>query len=281
MTRPSASPDYDARIRRAHRLATLQTSAKPALLFYTCLAEFHKGLYAQLSSAPISETHASNGDFRSELDLASLLQHFPDFLSAVHRHGPGPAAQAARQLVLEGPATWIALLTEYWAVAGRPPEPGALFSEETIPGSDALAEFIARAFLRPYAEFLSHHRQNPGPTVDASGCPVCSSATMLAVLHDNGRGLICSLCLHEWKDPEERCIQCGDDQDAKFSRHFFGGMAHVSLKACDKCRTYLPCVDLSKEREAIPEVDDIGAVDLRRWAHENRYRRACANLLGI
>jgi FdhE protein len=280
MMRNIVTPDYDSRIRRAHRLATLQTSAKPALLFYACLAEFQKGLYVQLNSAPLSETRPLGDDFRSELDLASLLQLFPEFLSMVHRHGPEPAAQMARQTALEGPATWISLLTEYWTVAGRPAEAGALFSRETAAGSDALAEFIARAFLQPYAEFLSHRRHNPGPMESAPECPVCASGPMLVVIRNTERELLCSLCLHEWKAGVERCIHCGDEQDAKVSRHFFDGMAHVSLEACDRCRIYLPCIDLSKEREAIPEVDDIGAVELRRWAHERGYRRACANILG-
>jgi len=277
--------EYENRIRRAHRLATLQTSAKPALVFYTCLAEFHKGLYAQLAAMPLSERPLSSGDLRSELDLASLLQHFPEFLSVSQLNAPEQVVEAARQTALEGPAAWITLLTEYWSVAGRPAEDSGVFSGEPEPGSDALAEFIARAFLQPYAEFLSRNRQASESVETGAGCPVCGSAPMIVVLRDSGpvtvvRALVCSLCLHEWRsNGQQRCLHC-DQPDAKVSNHFFDEMAPVFVEACDACRTYLPCVDMKKAREAVPVVDDIAAVEPTRWAQEHNYRRACANVLG-
>jgi hypothetical protein len=276
------TPDYDGRVRRAHRLARLQMSAKPALLLYACLAEFHRGLYAKLTTTPPSDHNALSANFRSQLDLASVLHQFPEFLSILQRNGSEPMVEAARLMAVEGPAAWITVLTEYWGVAGRSAGDGAPFSVEPAPGADALVEFIARAFLQPYAEFLSRHRDAPESMGTEVGCPVCGSAPMLAVLRgmEGKRNLACSLCLHEWNSGVEQCFHCGARRDEKVSRHFFDEMAHVSLETCDSCRTYLPCIDTSKEREAIPEVDDIAAVELQRWAEEHNYRRACANVLG-
>jgi formate dehydrogenase accessory protein FdhE len=277
-----STPDYDGRVRRAHRLARLQTPAKPALLLYACLAEFHSGLYAKLTATPPTDGKASSANFRSELDLASVLHHFPEFLSLLQRNGSDPMGEAARLMAFEGPAAWITVLTEYWGVAGRSAGDGAAFDVDPASGADAWVEFIARAFLQPYAEFLSRHREAPESMGTEVGCPVCGSAPMLAALRgtDGKHNLACSLCLHEWRRGVEQCFHCGARRDAKASRHFLDEMAHVSLETCDSCRTYLPCIDTSKEREAIPEVDDIAAVELQRWAEEHNYRRACANVLG-
>ena len=121
----TAGPDYDARIRRAQHLGASHPFATEVMTFYQDLAQFQKRLYARLAHpagqhpAPASAAH-----FRSHLDLALLLQYFPELLSLLQTVGTPPVAEAARQLSLQGPAAWIAFLTEYWTAAGRRTEAG-------------------------------------------------------------------------------------------------------------------------------------------------------------
>src|SRR5580693_5409814 len=111
-------PDYDARILRAQHLGAIHLFASEVMRFYQHLAQFQKRLYARLT--PPTTQHplpASAADFRSHLDLAQLLQHFPELLSLLQNTGTAPIAEAARQLSLQGPAVWIAFLTEYWTAS--------------------------------------------------------------------------------------------------------------------------------------------------------------------
>jgi formate dehydrogenase maturation protein FdhE len=281
----TASPDYDSRIHRARQLAGSQPAATQALIFYAHLAEFHKGLYERLATVRLPEVRVSSGDFRSELDLASLLLHFPELLSVLQRVGPVGVAETAREMALHGPAVWITVLTSYWEVAGKPTE-GFSVIEGQPASSDRLTEFIARAFLQPYAEFLSRRRTAVEPVVAEtySICPICGSAPMLVVLRGDGAdekyGLQCSLCLHEWETKRGYCLHCGEDTQGQLAKHFVDNIAHVSLEGCDNCMTYLSAVHLAREREAIPVVDDISGLALSRWAREHGYRRWCSNLLG-
>ena len=115
---------------------------------------------------------ASAADFRSHLDLAQLLQHFPELLVLLQNNGTAPIAEAARQLSLQGPAAWIAFLTEYWTASGSSACRHAQDlqpSEVQIPASEALTEFILQVFLQPYAEFLAAHRAAP-PAIATHSC---------------------------------------------------------------------------------------------------------------
>src|ERR1700736_6713477 len=159
----TGAPDYDARIRRAQHLAAKHAFAAQILAFYQYLAVFQKHLYTQLpqnaNRAAVNPTKPS-ADFRSQLDLAVLLQHFPDLLFLPRRRGPLLVAGPARHFALQGPTAWITFLSDYWGTAGiaphsHPPE------HQQRPASEVLTEFILRVFLQPCAEFLAARRPAP------------------------------------------------------------------------------------------------------------------------
>jgi FdhE protein len=52
------------------------------------------------------------------------------------------------------------------------------------------------------------------------------------------------------------------------------------VEACDTCKFYLTGVNLTKNGHAIPLVDDLAAIPLSLWAHENGYSRLQPNVLG-
>lgn len=292
----TGGPDYDARIRRAQHLGAKHAFAGEVLAFYQHLAIFQKHLYTQLpqnaSHAPANPPDPS-ADFRAQLDLALLLQHFPDLLSLLQRVGPPPIADAARQLSLQGPAAWITFLTNYWSTAGacegtaqrpqRPQQPQAPQAKDQQPASEALTEFILRVFLQPFAEFLAAH--HPAPPLEGTHrvCPLCGSSPLLGVLRPEGdggkRSLVCSFCLYEWNFRRILCPTCGEEAESKLPVYIAEQLPHIRVEACDTCHAYLRTIDLTKDGHAIPLVDDLAAIPLTLWATEHSYSRPHPNLL--
>jgi formate dehydrogenase maturation protein FdhE len=304
MQSKTGGPDYDARIRRAQHLCAIHPFAAEVLTFYLHLAKFQKRLFAQLAQ-PVAPypSPASASDFRSPLDLALLLQHFPELLNLVQNVGPAPVAEAARQLSLLGPAAWIAFLTEYWTSAGisdhlRPqsrqsqadaqadaqPLAQGAETDSRPTASEALTEFILQAFLQPYAELLASHRAAPPQVSTHSVCPLCNSAPLLGVLRTEGDGgkrhLLCSFCHHEWEFRRILCPTCGEETENKLPVYVAEQFHHIRVETCETCRYYIRTIDLTKDGHAIPIVDDLAAIPLSLWAHEHNYSRLQSNLLG-
>jgi formate dehydrogenase accessory protein FdhE len=282
----TGGPDFDARLQRAQHLAAVHSFSAEILNFYGHLAQFQKSLHAQLQPSIQHPVPASATDFRSNLDLASLVQNFPTFLSLLQHVGTSPVIEAARQLALQDPDAWITLVTEYWATAGRPGDMrSSTQASEQLPhaAAGALTEFIVRAFLQPYAEFLAAHYAAPPAIATHRVCPLCASSPMLGVLRIEGDGgkrfLLCSLCLHEWEFRRILCPTCGEETENKLPVYVAEQFPHIRVEACDTCRYYLRTIDLTKDGRAVPIVDDLSALPLTLWADEHHYSRLSPNLL--
>jgi formate dehydrogenase maturation protein FdhE len=277
----AGASDYDARIRRARDLAAAHPFAREVLTFYQQLAIFQKRLCAQILQQPSSHPIAGSDQLRGALDLALLLPHLPDLLSLLESIAPAPTAQAARQLSLQGPAAWIAFLSDFWTVGGLPAYSRAANQEES---TELLTEFILRAFLQPYAELLSAHITVPEPLVTPRACPRCGSLPLLGALRPEGDGgkrfLLCSFCLREWDFRRLLCPACGEEAESKLPVYVAEQFPHVRVEACDTCKFYLRTIDLTKDGHAVPLVDDLAAIPLTLWADEHGYTRLHANLLG-
>ena len=276
------APDYDARIRRAQHLGALHPFAEEVLSFYRHLATFQKRLYTQLSQHDDNQpVLGANDGLRSELNLAVLLQYFPDLLALLQSVGPPPVIEAARQLSLQGPAAWITFLTSYWSAGGNLKDSPA---QEPAGATEALTEFALKVFLQPYAEFMTVHRPPPPLEATQRVCPLCNSVPLLGVLRPEGDGgkrrLVCSFCLHEWDFRRILCPACGEETENKLPVYVAEQFPHVRVEACDTCRYYIRTVDLTKDGHAVPIVDDLAAIPLSLWAHERGYSRLQPNLLG-
>jgi formate dehydrogenase maturation protein FdhE len=292
----TGGPDYDARIRRAKHLAAVYPFAAEVMTFYQHLAQFQQHLYTHLAN-PVSQypSPASAADFRSNLDLALLLQHLPELLSLLQNVGPAPVAEAARQFSLQGPAAWITLLTEYWTVAGTSDHlhSQAQLSQHDVEdvahmdaqrsASEALTEFILHVFLQPYAESLAANRAAPAAMATLSVCPLCNSTPLLGVLRIEGDGgkrhLLCSLCHHEWEFRRILCPTCGEEAENKLPVYVAEQFPHIRVEACDTCHYYLRTIDLTKDGNANPLIDDLAALPLTLWAQEHNFTRLQPNLL--
>jgi len=117
-------------------------------------------------------------------------------------------------------------------------------------------------------------------------CPVCGSAPAVATLArreqtdlehlvggGGGKMLHCSLCGVQWRFRRDACPACGETDHHQ--REFFHeqGQPHERVEVCNKCRTYLLCVDLRElDFEPVPRALPLGLVHLDIVAQERNYR---------
>lgn len=262
------------RLRRLGKLAARFSFARQILEFYQRIAVFQQELYTK-----IPEQWGGQGvidpdkPLRAVLNLVVLLHHFPGFLSVVERDAPPPLAAAAQGLASKDSAAWTASLEDYWARGGRDtnrPEPKE--------------QFLSRAFLQPYAEFAAERIAIPPLLTTSRICPLCEAWPMLGVLRPEGDGgkkfLVCSFCGHEWEFRRILCPACGEEDEKKLPVYVAEEFSHIRVEACETCKFSLRTIDLTKDGNAVPIVDDLAAIPLSLWAEERGYTRLQPNLLG-
>jgi formate dehydrogenase accessory protein FdhE len=266
--------EYDVRIRRAERLSVEHSFAAEFLDFYKHVAAFQKTLRANIAaSSGVKSSSAPAAGLRGPLDLTVLLPHFRGFLSLIEQHAPPALGKSAHQISLLPSDSWIASLEAYWQHAG-------VYDQQV----GALAQFIPRAFLQPYAEFRAAQTPRAPIVMTMRVCPLCGSRPLLGVLRVEGdsgkRFLLCSFCSQEWEFRRIHCPTCGEEAEGKLPVYVAEQLPHIRVEACDTCKFYIRGVDLTKDGHAIPLVDDLAAIPLSLWAHEKGYSRLQPNLLG-
>jgi formate dehydrogenase accessory protein FdhE len=270
----TGGPEYDARIRRAERLAAQHFFASEFLDFYKQVAAFQKSLRASIAAPGAMKTSGTPApELSAPLDLTVLLPHFRGFLSTIEQHAPPALAKSARQMSLLPSDSWIASLEAYWQLAGK-------YDQQV----GAFAQFLARAFLQPYAEFRAALLPKPPLVMTTKICPLCGARPLAGVLRVEGdsgkRFLLCSFCSQEWEFRRIHCPTCGEQAEGKLPVYVAEQLPHIRVEACDTCKFYVTTVDLTKDGHAIPLVDDLAAIPLSLWAHEHGYSRLQPNLLG-
>ena len=273
--------NYRARIERGQHLASRHLFAKEVLQFYCEVAQFQQKLYERLPKEWGKQAVApANGELRSELNLPVLLPHFGSFLSLIRTTAPGPLSAEAELLETRGSTTWIDVLESFWS---KGPHEAPKEENEGEAG-EPLTEFLSRAFLQPYAEFVVGAMLPPSLAMITCRCPRCNALPMLGVLRPEGdggkRSLLCSLCSQEWEFRRIFCAFCGEDAEAKLPIYIAEEFPHVRVEACDTCKHFLRTIDLTKDGNAVPIVDDLAAMPLTFWTEEHGYARIQANLLG-
>ena len=252
-------PSWDRRIQRAGELAKKHSEVAELLNFYQQLARFQKQIYERLPSA-------------DEHELGVLLPYFSGLLDLVRRSGSADLKRAAEALAEDSEDDRIALLGSIWqhqiesqALAGEYP-------------------FFAQALLQPYAEFLAA-RTDAATDTTPPHCPFCGSRPVVAVLRPEGdggkRSLVCSLCNTEWNFRRVVCPGCGEENKDHLPIFIAKEFEHVRVDACDTCRTYIKSIDMTKDGNAVPVVDELATVSLNLWAGENNYRKLRPNLFGV
>lgn len=265
--------EYDKRIRRADLLASVHPFANEVLQFYKRIAEFQKDLRARIAVELPDAKDAAVAELRELLQVDAALSHFPEFLKVVAEAAPATLAEAAHQVSAERASVWRQLLLDYWNTSGRDDSPNAAFEQ-----------FLPRAFLQPYAEGLSCVTPRAEVHNFSSLCPLCGARPLLGVMRPEGDGgkrfLLCSFCLQEWEFRRIFCATCGEETEAKLPVYVAEQFPYMRVDACDTCKFYLRTIDLTKDGNAVPLVDDLSAIPLSLWAEERGYSRAQPNLLG-
>ena len=307
----AARGQYEDRLQRAAFLAKNHPFAAEFLNFYQTIAQFQKSLYNRIAaSLPVQQGDATPSPIRESFDPALVLPHFRAFLDVTQRNAPAPLADAARQVSAQSADSWLALLSSYWAHAGLA-TPHRICSGESLDSHaressdsharessdshareslhsdvapDPFTQFLPRAFLQPYAEFLAEQLPKPVLLVTATLCPLCGGAPLLGVLRREGdsgkRILLCSFCSQEWEFRRIHCPTCGEQSETKLPVYVAEQFPHIRVEACDTCHNYLRTIDLTKDGHAIPLIDDLAALPLSLWAHQHNYTRPQPNLLG-
>jgi formate dehydrogenase maturation protein FdhE len=278
----TARVDYPARLQRAELLASRYSFAKEILDFYGHVAAFQQEFYKLLPNRWGKQPVApAGGDLRSQLLIPLLIESFGNFLGVVERYGPAPLTAYARELRDHGRPDWPETLSEFWKT-------GLLESTEVAGDDEALdskpfSEFFARAFLQPYAEFIAGSVPRPVLPMTVSRCPRCNGLPLLGVLRPEGDGgkrfLQCSFCSQEWEFRRILCAHCGEHQEQKLAVYVAEEFPHIRVEICESCRYFLRTIDLTKDGNAVPIVDDLAAVPLGLWTHEHGYKRIQQNLL--
>lgn len=275
--------NYSARIRRAELLASRHPFAREILDFYQHIATFQKNLSEELTQIwgkpPIAP---ANGTLRSELNLPILLQPFARFLSLIAARGPKPLAAHAKQFRAEGETKWAGLLTQFWETGLLEAPPETKQVETSI--AEPLEGFLVRAFLQPCAEFVVAAMLPPTLPMTVCRCPRCNSLPLLGILRPEGDGgkrfLQCSFCAQEWEFRRIFCAHCGEEREQHLAAYVAEQFPHIRAETCDTCKHFIRTIDLTKDGNAVPLVDDLAAIPLGLWAEENGYKRIQSNLLG-
>jgi formate dehydrogenase accessory protein FdhE len=275
--------NYSARLARAELLGAQHLFATEILTFYRKIAKFQKEFYDRLPKAwGKNPVVPGDGNLRSTLHLPVLLGPFADFLSLVQSAAPAPLAAEARRLLAQKKEARALTLQTYWSSGLQESKPEISGTNEAHEAP--LREFLSRAYLQPYAEYVTGAMLPPNLPMTVCRCPRCNSLPLLAVLRPEGDGgkrfLHCAFCSQEWEFRRIFCAHCGEEREDKLPVFVAEQFPHIRVESCDTCKYYLRSIDLTKDGNAVPLVDDLAAIPLSFWAEEHGYRRIQSNLLG-
>lgn len=156
------------------------------------------------------------------------------------------------------------------------------WSHESAPGD--VERFIARVLLQPFAEALAARGTVAGDA-SSNACPFCGGLPFCSLLRGEGEGgkrsLVCSLCATEWEFRRILCPNCGAENKERLPVFVAPEFDYIRVEACEECRTYLKCIDLTRNGLAIAPADELASVALNIWAEEHGYTKIEANVLGM
>ncbi len=265
---------WDQRIQRADDLAAAHDFAAEVMHFYKRIAGLQKSLYSYFETAGDRAANKHAANLRQVgPNLPLLLVKFPEFLLQVETFATQPFVEAARRLRTDGEGRWREALGSAWQNA-----------TDFVP--DGAEAVLAWMFVQPYAEWLADGRERvTGGGGTPAICPLCSSKPVVGVLRPEGdggkRSLICSLCSTEWQFGRILCPACGEENVEKLAVYTASQFPYVRVEACDTCRRYIKTVDLTKNGNAVPLVDELATIPLNLWAKEHEYTKLQPNLLGL
>jgi formate dehydrogenase maturation protein FdhE len=264
-----ALPDqrWHARAARARLLATGRPAVAETLRFYAAVADAQGAL------------------LRAHAHPADALAHFAH---AIAHAAPTQLSASLAALDLARPI-WRERINAYWQSGGRTPG-----------GPDPVSEFLVEAIVQPFAEMnrLARLGSTEGARASSepaavrddvneaeSNCPVCNGLPVVGVLREEGHGarrsLVCGVCLNEWRVMRLFCVACGEARFEQLPVFRAEDIDAARVDACETCRQYTKSIDLTRDGNAVPIVDDLATLPLDLWIREQDYHRARPNLLRL
>ena len=244
---------WDEKIARAEKLTQQYPSTRQLLVLYAKLAAFQRHVRQNLNGA-------------SGSDIRVLLKFLPD-LSRFVGNTNSEFLKTALADLGTNQDRWTELLLEYWQKQG--------------PIRSAAEAFLAYLLIQPYAQDIAS-RMNIAAQSDLRECPACGNLPQLSALREysNGakRSLICFLCGTEWEFRRVVCPNCGEQHKDKLPVYTTDEFQQARIEACDTCKSYIKCIDLTKDGHAVPVVDDLATLALDVWAQEQGYVRLHPNV---
>jgi len=244
---------WDQKISRAQALSKNESPVREVLGVFIKVANFQKNISQQLNG---SEHH----------DIRSLLRFLPELKTLVNNLGSAPL-QTAMASLADDWERWSHLLLQYW--------------EQDSEISSPADAFLAFLLLQPYAQHVTGRMKVSSDSASPK-CPACGNPPQLSVLRDFNnaaqRSLICSLCSTEWEFRRVLCPYCGEKNKDKLPIFSAEEFLQARVEACDTCKSYIKCIDLTRDGRAIPQVDDLATFALDLWAQEQGYGRRQPNM---
>jgi hypothetical protein len=207
--------------------------------------------------------HLDEDSERVTAEASALLRY-------AEEEGPNVLSQEAEARRKDLPSTARTRLLVYWA-GDRP-------SSE---------DYLSRAILRPYVEFLRSVNLAPDRVHRRGRCPFCGGSPWVSARREGSlmegarRMLGCALCGGEWLFERILCPACFEADPHKLPSFRDEKYPAVRLEACETCHRYVKSLDLSEDARPIPEVDDLASIAMDLWASEHGYSRIEPGLAGL
>ncbi len=266
--------NYDARMRRAKNLKETYPFAAEILTFYGRICAIQQQLAKELErKLPRGVVAHDPGSLREQLDVDRVLPFLNEALTELLPESPEPLAQYLKEYLRGSQERQAASLQRYVTQGG---------TDEAV--TDSREELVARIVIDPYAELLAAKQAAPAIGPAGNLCPHCKARPVAGVLRVEGDGgkrfLLCAFCASEWEFRRIYCAYCGEAREQSLPVFVAKKFPQIRVEACDTCRHCIRSVDLTKDGNAIPVVDDLAAIPLALWADEYGYQRIHSNLLG-
>lgn len=258
---------WQRRIRRAQELKDLYPFAAEILTFYTHLAASQERTYELFSGMRVPPRSDRSASELTSAEISAVGPQFKSFLSMIEDYGTERLIRLSREL--QANSTGPQLLNVAWS--------------DPAPSDPSL--ILAQAFLQPYSELLRSRVDLSPVHAQHAVCPFCHRKPCFGVLRQMGEGgsrsMVCGFCSAEWDFRRIVCPGCGEEKEQQLPIYNADAFDYIRVECCESCKTYIKTIDLTKNGNAEPLVDELASTPLDFWARERGYTKLHSNLLGL
>jgi FdhE protein len=260
---------WDRRLRRAEVLEGRWPYAREVLAFFRSVTTLQAEIYRRLDRDKVADPRKKRAEAGEMAPFAGrVIDLFVD-------GGPRELAAGARRTRDE----WGAAEHRLAMYGGD-----SRFADGYGPGDE-----VERVLWEPYMILAS---EKAGPLERRSIelahlCPLCDAAPLASIFREDRsaetvrRSLLCVLCSSEWEVARVLCPRCKEEDPARLPRFTADEIPWIRVDACDSCMSYIKTIDLTKEPDAEPVVDELASMPLDIIARERGYTKIATNLAGL